>query len=87
MPFMPLVASGSVERWTYAHDKRIKQWCDARKFRHEPPQNGVIRRLKNRDGWARKGEKMMKKPIIDTPDWNPLNPRIFAQCQKIRACA
>ena len=54
--------------WTYARDKQIKQWCDSKKIPwHEPPQNGVIRRLKNRDGWASQWEKMMKKPIIDAP--------------------
>jgi hypothetical protein len=38
---------------TYARDRRVRAWCDARGLSwHEYAQTGVVRRLRSRDGWA-----------------------------------
>ena len=59
------------ETWsghTYERDKKVKIWCKANNIKwHEPKQNGVIRCLKNRDGWADKWYESMKKPILPKP--------------------
>ncbi|TVP77185.1 MAG: hypothetical protein EA353_10805, partial [Puniceicoccaceae bacterium] len=34
---------------------------------HEYPQNDVVRRLKNRDGWAQQWELRMREPVIEAP--------------------
>jgi deoxyribodipyrimidine photo-lyase len=39
--------------WTYERDKAVLEWTKENNIPwHEPAQNGVIRRLKDRDGWA-----------------------------------
>lgn len=39
--------------WTYARDRRVKAWCLAHKVPwHEWRQDGVLRRLTDRNGWA-----------------------------------
>ncbi len=54
--------------WTYERDKKVKQWAASMDVQwHEPAQNGVIRGLRNRDGWAAKWYMQMKKPICDKP--------------------
>lgn len=53
--------------WTYARDMRVKQWTKENTIPwHQPPQNGVIRCLKDRDGWASHWYSQMKKPIYPT---------------------
>jgi len=45
---------------TFARDIRVRKWCrSVGVCLHELPQNGVIRGLKDRDGWARAWEKFM----------------------------
>ncbi len=47
-------------QFTYALDKRVTEWCRNHKLPwHEYPQNGVVRRLKNRDHWHAIWEKRM----------------------------
>ena len=54
--------------WTYDRDKRVKAWAKQRGISwHESVQNGVIRYLKNRDGWAARWYREMKKPIVPPP--------------------
>mgnify|MGYP005848955027 CR=1 FL=1 len=54
--------------WTYKRDKAVKQWCSKHGIQwHEPAQNGVIRRLTNRDGWAARWYHQMKQPILKAP--------------------
>jgi deoxyribodipyrimidine photo-lyase len=54
--------------WTYERDKAVKQWCRTKHVPwHEPSQNGVIRRLRDRDGWAGRWYGQMKKPVLDSP--------------------
>jgi deoxyribodipyrimidine photo-lyase len=54
--------------WTYDCDKAVKRWCASHNVPwHEPVQNGVIRCLKDRDGWAARWYHQMKKPIVRKP--------------------
>lgn len=58
--------------WTYARDRRVQAWCQARGFPwYEVPNHGVIRRLSSRNGWAKAWEAQMARPISDTPDLAP----------------
>ena len=58
--------------WTYERDKAVKLWCKSHNIPwHEPVQNGVIRCLDDRDGWAERWNHQMKQPLID----KPLNPQ------------
>jgi deoxyribodipyrimidine photo-lyase len=53
---------------TYARDRRVRAWCDARGIAwHEYAQTGVVRRLRSRDGWAKAWEARMTRPIVATP--------------------
>jgi deoxyribodipyrimidine photo-lyase len=53
---------------TYARDRRVRAWCDARGVPwHEYAQTGVVRRLRSRDGWAKAWEARMLRPIVATP--------------------
>jgi deoxyribodipyrimidine photo-lyase len=54
--------------WTYARDRAVAAWCRERGIPwHELPQNGVVRRLRNRDGWARRWEERMGQKPIPAP--------------------
>ena len=45
---------------SYQRDRRVRAWARAAGLPfHEPPQNGVVRRLKNRDSWAEEWEARM----------------------------
>lgn len=51
--------------WTYTRDKAVKEWTQQNGIPwHEPSQNGVIRRLRDRNGWAVRWYQMMKRPIL-----------------------
>lgn len=50
--------------WTYKRDIEVGQWCRAHGVAwHELPGNGVVRRLKSRDGWAKLRDARMAEPI------------------------
>ena len=54
--------------WTYTRDKAVKCWCKSARIPwHEPVQNGVVRRLNDRDGWAAKWYHQMKQPVLAPP--------------------
>lgn len=54
--------------WTFARDLRVKAWCATHDIQwRECPQHGVIRRLQQRDGWARRWETFMQRPLTDLP--------------------
>ena len=54
--------------WTYKRDIDVALWCRAHNIAwHEKPSNGVIRRLKSRDGWAKLRNERMAQPIIEAP--------------------
>lgn len=53
---------------SYQRDKKVKKWCNKSQITWvEPSQNGVIRGLKNRDGWSLKWQKKMTKAIFSIP--------------------
>jgi deoxyribodipyrimidine photo-lyase len=53
---------------SYQIDKAVASWCKTHHITwHEYAQNGVIRRLKNRDQWAMHWEKRMTKPLTPLP--------------------
>ncbi len=50
--------------WTYQRDMRVQRWCAGHNVSwHEFRQNGVIRRMKTRDGWAKKWDAFMGEPL------------------------
>ena len=54
--------------WTYQRDIAVKKWCESQHINwQEPPQHGVIRCLKNRDGWSSRWYRQMKNPIVYPP--------------------
>ena len=54
---------------TFDRDLRVAQWVKKNGIQWvEKPQNGVIRRLKNRDGWATLWTKRMLLEVFDPPD-------------------
>ncbi|MFN3235328.1 MAG: FAD-binding domain-containing protein [Gammaproteobacteria bacterium] len=54
--------------WTYARDKKIKSWTKKLNIPwYEFRQSGVIRCLKNRDGWANQWNKEMNKALVLAP--------------------
>ncbi|MTH96209.1 FAD-binding domain-containing protein [Roseibium sp. RKSG952] len=60
-------------RWTYLRDLALKDWCLDRSIPwHELRQTGVIRRLKNRDGWAGKWDRFMAEAVCDPAPLPPL---------------
>lgn len=55
--------------WTYARDKRVKQWTAEQGILwHQPVQSGVVRRLKTRNGWASRWFSQMTEPQIAMSD-------------------
>lgn len=55
--------------WTYERDKAVMRWCASHNIPwHEPVQNGVIRRLRQRDGWAARWYSHMKQPVAIPPN-------------------
>ncbi len=54
--------------WTYQRDIAVGAWCGANGVTwHEFPTNGVVRKLKSRDGWAKQRDAHMTSPIIQIP--------------------
>jgi deoxyribodipyrimidine photo-lyase len=54
--------------WTFARDIRVGAWARALGIEwHEPRQFGVIRRLKNRNGWAGAWDRMMGEAVTTVP--------------------
>ena len=54
--------------WTYARDRRVAAWARQAGIDWvELPQQGVVRRLTGRDGWARRRDAFVGQPQIDTP--------------------
>ncbi|MAJ82020.1 MAG: deoxyribodipyrimidine photolyase, partial [Legionellales bacterium] len=61
--------------WTYQRDITIRRFLKQKKIPfHEPPHNGVIRCLDNRNGWAARWYQSMKKPTLSPPkSLTPIN--------------
>lgn len=55
-------------RWTYQRDIAVAAWCRSHSLSwHEFQSNGVVRRLKSRDGWAKLRDEHMASPVILAP--------------------
>ena len=58
--------------WTYERDRSVLAWCREYGIAwHEPRQFGVIRRLKTRDGWAKRWDAFMAEDVALAPDLPP----------------
>ena len=54
--------------WTFRRDRAVSAWCKAHEIKwHQTPSNGVIRGLKDRDGWSARRDKRMAEPVIPAP--------------------
>ncbi|ACB33517.1 Deoxyribodipyrimidine photo-lyase [Leptothrix cholodnii SP-6] len=54
--------------WSYARDRAVARWCRAHGVAWtEWPQTGVIRRLKDRRGWAGRWQQRMDAPCVRVP--------------------
>lgn len=54
--------------WTYNRDLKVRQWAKSVSVRwHETPNNGIVRNLKNRSGWAKNWYYSMSQPITTAP--------------------
>jgi deoxyribodipyrimidine photo-lyase len=59
---------------SFAVDRAVAAWCRHRNIHwQEFPQNGVIRRLPSRNGWATLWEKRMAQPCIARPQPLPIS--------------
>lgn len=54
--------------WTYDRDRAVAALCRARNVPwREMPGNGVVRRLRGRDGWAGLWNRRMSAPVVAAP--------------------
>ncbi|MEF3049249.1 FAD-binding domain-containing protein [Pseudotabrizicola sp. L79] len=54
--------------WTYGRDQRVAAWARAQGIDwQELPQSGITRRLRSRDGWARRRDTFMAQPPLPPP--------------------
>lgn len=54
--------------WTYERDKAVARWCRAHGVIWQQwPQNGVVRALKDRRGWAARWHQRMAQPLVPMP--------------------
>jgi len=60
--------------WTYARDQAVARWCHSAGVAWtEWPQTGVVRRLRNRDGWAASWQRRMATREVAMPSgWRGL---------------
>lgn len=55
-------------QWTYRRDIAVGAWCRDRGIPwHEVRQDGVIRRLRARNGWATRWDRRMREPLTPAP--------------------
>jgi deoxyribodipyrimidine photo-lyase len=69
-PITHLHAHEETGNWiTYQRDVRVQRWAHEKQIPFdEYPQTGVVRRLKNRDGWSRRWNTRMKEPLTTEPE-------------------
>lgn len=59
--------------WTFARDRDVLAWARSASVPwEERAQFGVIRGLKNRDGWARRWDRFMAEPVTEQPRLPPV---------------
>jgi len=57
------------EGWSYARDRAVGAWCRAQGVAWlEWPQTGVVRRLRERNGWAARWNARMDAPEVKMPE-------------------
>jgi len=57
---------------TWERDKAVTAWVKAHQIRFEEHiQHGVIRGLKSRNGWAKRWDQVMSRPVLPAPDQIP----------------
>jgi deoxyribodipyrimidine photo-lyase len=62
---------------SYQRDREVRAWVKEKRIEFEEiPQYGVVRRLKDRDGWARQRDLRMKQPLVDAPEQIQLPPGV-----------
>lgn len=70
--------------WTFGRDRAVARWCRAHGVAwREWPQNGVVRGLRERDGWQARRDAFMAAPVAEPPPrwlnvdlpWNEPPPR------------
>jgi len=55
--------------WTYRRDLAVQAWCRGRRIPwREFRQDGVVRRLKNRNGWAERWQRTMHRALVEAPE-------------------
>ncbi|MEM9049764.1 MAG: deoxyribodipyrimidine photo-lyase/cryptochrome family protein [Pseudomonadota bacterium] len=60
--------------WSYARDRAVAAWAAGQGIPwHEPVQSGVVRRLRSRDGWAQRFDRLMAQNMLDIPALPPLD--------------
>ena len=68
---------------SYKRDRRVRAWAKSNKVpMEEIPQTGVVRRLKDRDGWAKQCATRMKQPRVAAPERIQLPPE-FEQLSSV----
>ena len=54
--------------WTYDRDRRVGAWARGASVPwREVSQNGVVRPLRTRDGWAARWDRTMRRPVVAAP--------------------
>ena len=63
--------------WTFARDRAVAGWARTHGIPwHERRQFGVIRGLRDRNGWARQWDRLMRRPALSAPASLPALPSI-----------
>ncbi len=56
-------------RITYDRDRRVRDWCDESGIEwRQPRQDGVVRALRDRDGWSRRWSEFMADEPLPEPE-------------------
>ena len=59
--------------WTFQRDRTVAAWCRLHGIAwHELQNHGVHRRLRSRDGWAQRWDRLMAEPITPAPYLKPV---------------
>ncbi len=66
--------------WTFKRDISVGEWCKANGvIWHELPSNGVVRRLKSRNGWSRIRNERMSNQLILVPQVIPFCSQVTSE--------
>ena len=63
------------DAWSFARDRRVAAWARAQGVAlHEHPAGGVVRRLRSRNGWAKRWDATMRRAALAAPALTPVAP-------------